>query len=239
MFRFLLRRYLHAVSARRRWLLAALVAPLCYLVAAAFIPDWFTIAQTSAMEGQAPGASEVAHGIVKDPRGFFLDRQALAELQFQLNPQASAREAEEPPDSFLALVERRLSVSMPSDKAVQITYDGPDRKTGQTLVGFYSQLLADQLFSRIIQDGEEAKARVEASSPPQVESHRAAWRAERGGPAALAFALSFVAVAIVLGVVEWTDASFKSCRQVARYLNVPVLGAVPDLNKISLALRTR
>ncbi len=45
--------------------------------------------------------------------------------------------------------------------------------------------------------------------------------------------LSCIGVFILLGVMEWTDSSFKSERQIGRYLNYPILGSVPDLTRVS------
>jgi len=41
---------------------------------------------------------------------------------------------------------------------------------------------------------------------------------------------------MILGMLEWADPSFKSERQVARYLGLPIIGSLPDLNKICAAL---
>jgi len=43
----------------------------------------------------------------------------------------------------------------------------------------------------------------------------------------------------VLAVLEWFDPSFKSERQIAQYLELPILGSIPDLNKISAALHSK
>jgi capsular polysaccharide biosynthesis protein len=40
-------------------------------------------------------------------------------------------------------------------------------------------------------------------------------------------------------IYEWSDPSFKSERQVAQYLELPILGSLPDLNKVSAALDSK
>ena len=52
-------------------------------------------------------------------------------------------------------------------------------------------------------------------------------------PLLLSLFLSVLGVAGLLWALEWMDPSFKSERQIARYLDVPVLGSMPDLNKIT------
>jgi hypothetical protein len=72
-----------------------------------------------------------------------------------------------------------------------------------------------------------------------VEAHRALWRSDRAAPVAQALIISLIAVIVFLGVLEWSDPAFKSERQIARYLGVPILGSLPDLTLISDALSGR
>jgi capsular polysaccharide biosynthesis protein len=73
----------------------------------------------------------------------------------------------------------------------------------------------------------------------KINEHRTLWRHERLVPLALITFISLIGVLIVLAVLEWSDPSFKSERQVAQYLDLPILGSLPDLNKISAALNMK
>jgi capsular polysaccharide biosynthesis protein len=44
---------------------------------------------------------------------------------------------------------------------------------------------------------------------------------------------------MLAGVAEWTDLSFKSERQVSRYLNIPVIGVIPDLDPLFRRLQLK
>jgi len=51
------------------------------------------------------------------------------------------------------------------------------------------------------------------------------------------FLISIFCILILIGVMEWNDNSFKSERQIGRYLNMPVLGSIPDLNRMSKLMK--
>jgi capsular polysaccharide biosynthesis protein len=48
--------------------------------------------------------------------------------------------------------------------------------------------------------------------------------------------VSLIIILIIIGLMEWADPAFKSERQVARYLDLSIIGSLPDLQKISRAL---
>jgi capsular polysaccharide biosynthesis protein len=51
--------------------------------------------------------------------------------------------------------------------------------------------------------------------------------------------ISLSGILVLLVIFEWSDPSLKSERQVAQYLELPILGSLPDLNKISVALDSK
>jgi len=66
-----------------------------------------------------------------------------------------------------------------------------------------------------------------------VESERALWRSQRLPLTLLLLAAGLAAVLVLTGILELLDTSFKSERQIARMLSLPVLGTVPNMNRIS------
>ena len=73
----------------------------------------------------------------------------------------------------------------------------------------------------------------------EINAHRTLWRPERLVPLVLITFISLIGVLMVLVLLEWSDPSFKSERQVAQYLELPILGSLPNLNKISASLNLK
>jgi hypothetical protein len=114
---------------------------------------------------------------------------------------------------------------------LRLSYTGEDSTLGRTLVAFYTGRLVKRL--------KEGRARTPpgAASPPLtfqpagdivVVAERSLWRPERMRPASIVLCLSTLAVLLLIAMFELLDPSFKSERQMARYLGLPVLGALPD-----------
>jgi hypothetical protein len=130
---------------------------------------------------------------------------------------------------------------MPSENIAIIAFNGKDKAIGQTLVSYYA--------NRLIQKGKEGLIRSKHKESSfklpalmgnmEINEHRNLWRPERLVPLVLITFISLIGVLMVLAVLEWSDPSFKSERQVAQYLKLPILGSLPDLNKISAALHSK
>ncbi len=98
------------------------------------------------------------------------------------------------------------------------------------------------LLARQVQ--QEGRAPAIPKSPPYselkgglaVESQKALWRNERLPVTVLLLAAGLAAVLIWIGILELLDTSFKSERQIARILRLPVLGTVPNVFRLSKAL---
>jgi hypothetical protein len=140
--------------------------------------------------------------------------------------------------NLLETIKDNMSLTMPSEDLLMVSYHGKDRKVGKALVGYYSQ----RLIQKIEEGFERSNHRDINSKTPflmgsmEIKAHRAFWRSERFLPFVLTGILSFLGVLMVLAVLEWSDPSFKSERQVAQYLNLPILGSLPDLKKTFTAL---
>ncbi|MFQ5964664.1 MAG: hypothetical protein ACE5KZ_10295 [Candidatus Scalinduaceae bacterium] len=70
----------------------------------------------------------------------------------------------------------------------------------------------------------------------EAKTHFILWRSYRLFPLMWSFLGSVLVVLIFLGVLEITDTSFKSEREVARYLGLPILGSLPKLSEYSNTL---
>jgi hypothetical protein len=239
MIRFLIKRYFFALSARRIWLLATFLPVLVYLIYTASRPDRFMVYQDITVSKDAPvaltgspvGFTNINEFITR-PDDFFLGRFALMELYMKLHAGKTIDQAKREYAPLMESVKREMSMTMLSQGQVRVTYYGRDQKAGEKLVSFYSMRLINKINDGIKRSKQEKAVSVPSPGSMQVQMHRALWRSDRTLPAASIFILFFLLTLILIGVFEWADPSFISERQVGRYLGLPTLGALPDLNFI-------
>jgi len=136
-------------------------------------------------------------------------------------------------------VRQGISIQESGENKIQIKYYGNDLKLGEILVSFYSERLLMKT-----QEGIKAGNHNFPKSPVPVlagnletTQESAVWRPERSTSIGLMFLISIFCILILIGVMEWNDNSFKSERQIGRYLNMPVLGSIPDLNRMSKLMK--
>jgi hypothetical protein len=242
---FNIRRYLYGMSKRKLWLLLIFVLPIAYILVSSIRYDRFTIQQNISISKEAPVALASSptgfrkmEQIAAHPEHFLLHNFAVRKLYTYIYAGTAVYRADRQFRELIDTVRNDVSMTMPAENTVLISYKGESEALGETLVSFYSE--------RLIQKVEEGLARSKPSTSipyliggMEVERQRALWRSGRFLPLVLFVFFSVVAVLLLLGVLEWSDPSFKSERQVARYLGVPILGSIPDLNKISAALGSR
>jgi hypothetical protein len=73
----------------------------------------------------------------------------------------------------------------------------------------------------------------------QIQEHRALWRSERIMPSGVILLVSLLIWCIAAGIAEWLDPSFSTERQVSRYLNIPVVGVVPNMGPLIHRLESK
>ena len=259
--RFIIRRYLYGILARRVWLLAILIPPLVYLGLSAIRADQFFVMQDVAISADSPVALtsnpvdfQTMNEILSRPESLFQDSLALRDIYADLYGGTTAELADKRYRMIAMAAGSDLSVRMLGDKAARVSYQGKDQKLGQKMVGHYSQRLVQRAQQGFIRSKQRArrdkysKGLAPSMGEPRtigtvgfkgeliVEEQRALWRSERAAPLAWTLATSLFIVLVLLGVLEWSDPAFKSERQVARYLGLPILGSLPDLTLISDAL---
>lgn len=240
---FLLKRYIHGVSKRRLWLLLVFVLPCLYFFASSIQADRFTITQNIEISDTAPIALTsrptgfmLLKDIIYEPASFFQNSFAIKSLSQDLFIKSSAASSEKQSLSLIEAVKNNMSMAMTDEGMMKIQYHGTDMKTGSALVSYYSKRLLMGA-----KDGlTRSNAAVTADSLPPAFSeglyiieHRALWRASRSVPMLQIIILSCLGVLFLLWGMEWSDSSFKSERQLGRYLNIPVLGSVPDLGSVT------
>ncbi|MCK4816782.1 hypothetical protein KA005_13510, partial [bacterium] len=254
MVRFFIRRYLFALLLRRIWLPFALIPPLVYLGVSASLPDRFSIYQDISISQDAtfpvptsPVGIMPISKIISNPADFFLDKHAIKGISEMLSAGTTTGQDSTLLRTFIDKIEAEMSLDMVTAKKIRIAYYGTDQSSGKKLVAYYSKRLlkkADEGARRSRLHGpkrrlaqrEVASSTADFLGRTETREERALWRADRSLPAMQILILSLIALLSLIGVIEFIDPSFKSERQVARYLELRGLGALPDLNKLSRAI---
>lgn len=235
---FYLRRYIAALHAHKRWLLLALLPLTLYWVLAVLYDVTFTVSRDfSAYSGDIPvSAPENPTGTFKlgaltaEPDLLFLDGFAVAQLRKQVVLLEKFGGA--PDDNTLRRVAHStMALAEIGGTGLRLSYTGKDVTLGTALVAFYT----DRLLKRIENGMARVRPRV---APPAVAfqpageiaviSRNSIWSSDRLLPATVVLTISVLGVLLLIAAVEASDSSFKSERQIARYLGLPVLGAIPD-----------
>lgn len=239
---FFLKRYGTALRRHKKWTLLALLPLALYLSVAAIAGVTYSVSQQFApysadlplAASNSPIATIKLNKVVTEPDLLLLDAVALTQLQKTLGRQLDERQPVD--DGELRRVARRaLSLSTTGDSRLQLSYTGRDLALGRLLVTFYS----DRLMKRIADGATRARSGL-AAAPPEfqpvgaivVVGERSLWSAARLRPAVGVLLLSSLGVLVLIAVFELADPSFKSERKIARYLGVPVLGALPDADAL-------
>ena len=245
---FNIKRYFCGISKRRFWLLLILFPPMFYIFVSAGSTDRFSIKQNISIPkglplalASGPAGLKQIKEIVTHPDDFFLNNYAVRKLYTELFVGSAVYRADGQFRNLLETIKNTISIEMPSENIAIIAFDGNDKTVGQTLVSFYA--------NRLIQKGQEGLVRSKHKESGfnlpalmgniEINAHRTLWRPERLVPLVLITFISLIGVLMVLVLLEWSDPSFKSERQVAQYLELPILGSLPNLNKISASLNLK
>jgi hypothetical protein len=243
---FIIKRFIYGVTRRRLWLLLFLFPPIFYIIVSAGSADRLSIQQKISISkdlvlASGSGMLKGIKDIVSRPDDFFMNNFAVRKLYAELYPGTAVYRADFQFRNLLNTIKDNMSIEMPAENVVIITFYGKGKEMGQTLVNYYSQ--------RFIQKAKEGLARSTTkefnvnlpvlAGNLEINAHRSLWRSERLAPLMLIGFISLCIILVILVVLEWSDPSFKSERQVAQYLELPILGSLPDLNKISVALDSK
>jgi hypothetical protein len=238
---FNIKRYLYSLPKRSRWFFCIFIFPAIYLIVKMSIPELFIVSQNVSISPDTPVAyatNPTGYGrlteIVADSNPFFQNKYALQALYNQIQGGFSDYKENLVLRDLVKAVKSGMSLVILEKNIVQVRYQGTDEALGETVVGFFSQ--------RLVHKGIEGLSRSKSPLVPhllpklvsamETTAHRFLWRSNRSIPLIQTFLLSFLGVLIFLGILEWTDTSFKSDRQVARYLDIKILGSLPDLNEV-------
>ncbi len=245
---FNLRRYLYALTQHSLWLILALIPLAAFLLITGIKADRFTLTRSLRAHPDYPVAVTSSpvdtislKSLVTTPNLFFTDRLALASWQRLAETDPGLAEYNfKDKNTILATIEA-LSLTLDKNNLLELSYYGPDADLGIQLVNYYTSRLLSRLRAGYHRQPAAIMKARNFNRPEQLQldktklkktEHHAWWRNERFGPAAAVTLLPFIAVLIIIGFREFLDPSFKSGRQAARYLDLPILGFIPSLDPI-------
>ncbi|MEI6126921.1 MAG: hypothetical protein WCQ99_10270 [Pseudomonadota bacterium] len=256
---FFIKRYFHKISLLRSWLILALLPCVVLLAFKASRPDRFTVYQDIAITAEAPVALttsptdfQTLGWFSEHQEDFFLDTFTLKALYNQLHPAIAADQKNGLYLQLLNHIKDSMSLTGAKADTAQIKYLGKDKVAGQTFVDFYAKRLVkkaeDGRKRSEMQAAQEAQQGTALQNPSSAENkaaqigltgdavlveHKALWRQDRLLPAAVLLMLSSIVFLIIVAFIELFDPAFKSERQVAAYLKLPIFGALPNLSTMS------
>ncbi len=245
---FNLRRYIYALTQRSLWLILALIPLATYLLITGIKADRFTLSRSLQINPDYPVAVTTSpvdtislNSLVTTPNYFFTDRLALASWKrFAETDPGLVTYNFKDKNTMLAAIES-LSLVLDKNEQLQLGYYGPDTELGIQLINFYMNRLLSRLRAGYHRQSATILKAKNYALPIELQldktklkqtEHHAWWRSERLEPATIITLLPFVFALIIIGFREFLDPSFKSGRQAARYLNLPILGFIPSLDPI-------
>ncbi|MBN2232274.1 MAG: hypothetical protein JW781_05575 [Deltaproteobacteria bacterium] len=254
---FYLKWYLYGLRRRPALVVAAFIPLAVFLLMAGTRYDRFGVSLTLPVAGDTPLAvrsSPVAITTVAAHAaegGQFFAEELTPSAWRRLtvsNPEAGRYDLEQR-DQWLALINSlRLEYDGAGGGRVTIAYNGPDLALGKLVTTFSAERLAERIRSGrqrrqktpgIVAAGVRAD---DGTTPeivigtPKIDRRRAWWRAERLSAAAAFLLLPLAGALVLAGYREFTDPAFKSGRQAARYLDLPILGSLPNLDVLASLL---
>ena len=243
---FVVRRYWNGIVRRSVWLWIALCPPLLYAAYVLVNPDSYVVTRTLEVSPdtpvtQVPGAvSAVSAKTLVQERTLFEDEQTYWTLESRL--QQEFPKASKAGIPLWSLLHDDLTMQLTDNTRLEISYRGSNRRLGEFLVDFFARrLLARTREGRLVAASQPSRqfegTEIRTDLPPaamvgDVRITRQRTLSDHGWALGVILLVSLLVTLVVFGAVEWSDSSFKSERQVARYLGVPVLGSLPDLDEV-------
>lgn len=257
--RYYIKRYCNGMRRIQQWLPLVLLPSVVYLLIAAASPDRFSVTQKIAIQKTAPIALSRTPvdclpmaDLISRPVELFLDDFALMDITKQIQKGAApAPKVSAELRDLKSSIEASMALKPDGDGIVQMGYFGSDVNQGKFFVNYYAQRLVSRSKEGIVRTlrnqnrvldaggAADAESQSAAGTQPatldgylQTQEHRTLWRADRLIPTMVILLSTLLVWCIAAGVAEWMDPSFSTERQVSRYLNIPVVGVVPNMGPL-------
>jgi hypothetical protein len=199
-------------------------------------PGYQNIIRFSGCPDVSPTEYDTMRQTMSHPEGFFQNPFALRALYNQMNSGVGDYRTDPMFRSLVSSAKQYMSFRQIGEDMIQITYQGPDLAIGNSMVGFYSVKLIQNAIIGMKRGKAKDSREPNLAAEIKTQENRVLWQAERFWPLVTITILSFLGILILCGVLEYKDSSFKSERQMARYLNLPILGSIPDLHRVYSAM---
>jgi len=211
---YFLRRSLYALRKRRHWLLLALFPPLVYAAVSMLGADSYVVYTDLTVVSERQLNPAAVHNLISVST-FNQDGSGKFNILWP-SP------------------ERRVYFQLPAPNTVRITYEGRDPVNGADIVNLY----ADRLGRNVLAGEQYVNGPSQLATGGVVtEGVSALWRPERTVPFLQYAGISLLIVIAGLIFFEFMDPTFRSERNAARYLDIPMLGSLPDAEKILKAMQ--
>ena len=240
------KRFLFGINKYKSWLFLFLIPPAVFLIVTVSVPSHFIVRQDVHVPADAPLAVMSsptgvmpAREILSQPDKLFLNIFILRALYTDLTSGIGDYRTDPQFKLLAASVQDRMSLAQRKNGRMQITYAGPDQQIGVDMVEFYSQRLIQNAMAGIKRShatptGDQTPQLIGA---PTLTAERKLLPASKVLPFIQTVIASLLGALLLAGILEWKDTSFKSERQMAEYLGLPILGPVPNLNRVYSAMK--
>ena len=245
---FNLRRYVYALGQHSPWLLFALLPLAAFLLVSGIKTDRYTLNRSLQINPDYPVAVSTSpidtislKSLVTTPKYFFTDRVALTGWQRFAETDPGLGKYDFTDKKTILKTINTLTLVIDQNEQLELSYFGPDIELGTQLINYYMNRLLSRLRAGYHRQSTTITKKNNYALPIQLQldktklnqtEHHTWWRNERLGSAAIFTLIPLVIALIIIGFLEFLDPSFKSGRQAARYLNLPILGFIPSLEPI-------
>jgi hypothetical protein len=245
--RFFLKRYGVALRAHKQWGLLVLLSLVLYLMFMAYDDVNYSVSQDfvsysvdiPVAASNSPIDTMRLSQLVDNPDLLFLDGFAMMQLARKLGLVEDYRGLTNEPE-VRSVVHVSMALSPVDTTTLRLRYSGKDERLGRILVDFYTERLMKRIadgWARTKGASTPSTFVFQPAGPIVMIEARSIWSTDRWLPAGVVLLLSTLGVLGLIAVFEITDPSFKSERQMARYLDLPVLGTLPDADPLAGNLR--
>ena len=236
---FHIKRYYYGLIKYRSWLWIAVFPPLLFLAVSSITPNQFLIQQDVRVSQQAPVAlmtSPVGHitvqTLLSHPETLFQNKLSIRALYSKLYSDIDYYRTDPEFRALFLAAKEHMSLVAKGGKMVQVVYQGPEKEKGQMLVEFYTERLIQNVSEGIRRSKIEEYPAAQIAGLVKMDEQRIVFERSRMTQLLAVGVGSIFGALLLCCFMEYRDSSFKSERQMARYLEVPILGAIPDLNKV-------
>jgi hypothetical protein len=195
--------------------------------------------------------------MISRPAELFLDEFAILDLGNAVQAVPGMRK-ETASRNLRGVIESSMTLKTADDASVLLNYYGHDVELGKIMVNYYTQRLVNRSRDGLVRSmrnlnragaletnggspqlqtarptgTESAISQFQPATPEgdiRIQEYRTFWRSDRLFPSVGTLVGTLMLWLILAGFVGWVYPPFKSEGQISRYLDIPVIGTMPDI----------